>query len=53
MQTITNGRPLIVLETLTAQDPREVRTKLRKICPAAEYTGMGMMELEAFYKPFK
>ncbi|MEH6832706.1 FkbM family methyltransferase [Sulfitobacter sp.] len=53
VQTISNGHPLIVLETLAAQDPREVETKLREMCPAAEYTFMGMMERNAFYKPFK
>lgn len=53
VQTITLGHPLIVLETLAAQDPREVEAKLREICPAAEYTWMGMMERNAFYKPYK
>ncbi len=52
-QTIANGHPLIVLETLAAQDPHEIETKLRALCPAGEYTFMGMMERNAFYKPYK
>lgn len=52
-QTLANGHPLVVLETLAAQDPREIEAKLRELCPAAEYTLMGMMERNAFYKPLK
>ncbi|KIN74867.1 FkbM family methyltransferase [Sulfitobacter guttiformis] len=52
-QTIGKGHPLIVLETLAAQDPREIEKKLRALCPAADYTFMGMIERNAFYKPFK
>ena len=53
VQTIANGHPLIVLETLAAQDPRDVEAKLREMCPSAQYTFMGMMERNAFYKPYK
>ncbi|MEH6646625.1 hypothetical protein [Sulfitobacter sp.] len=52
-QSLSNGHPLVVLETLADQDPREIEAKLRELCPAAEYTLMGMMERNAFYKPFK
>lgn len=51
--TIRAGHPLIVLETLAAQDPKEVETKLQELCPEAGYTLMGMMERNAFYKPVK
>lgn len=50
-QTIANGHPLIVLETLAAQDPHEMEASLRALCPAADYRLMGMMERNAFYKP--
>lgn len=51
--TIARGQPLIVLETLSSQDPKEVETKLQELCPAAGYMLMGMMERNAFYKPLK
>ena len=49
-RTIDNGRPLVVLETLAAQDPLEIEALLGEICPAAGYKLMGMMERNAFYK---
>ena len=51
--TIANGHPLIILETLSGQDPREIETKLQELCPQAGYMLMGMMERNAFYKPLK
>jgi len=50
-QTIATSHPLIVLETLAAQDPVEIEDRLRVLCPAAEYKLMGMMERNAFYQP--
>ena len=51
--TIRAGHPLIVLETLAAQDPKVVEAKLQELCPEAGYTLIGMMERNAFYKPVK
>ncbi|MCX7567819.1 FkbM family methyltransferase [Sulfitobacter sp. F26169L] len=52
-QTISNSHPLIVLETLTGQDPSDVEKKLQEMFPDAQYVLMGMMERNAFYKPLK
>lgn len=49
-RTIAKGHPVIVLETLAAQDPLEREAMLRALCPAAGYRFMGMMERNAFYK---
>lgn len=51
--TISKGHPLIVLETLAAQDPLEVEAKLQALCPEAGYILMGKMERNAFYKSVK
>ncbi len=53
VRTISKGRPLIVLETLAAQDPLEVEQRLQSLCPGAGYKLMGMMERNAFYRPVK
>lgn len=51
-RTIAKSQPLIVLETLPAEDPLNIEGKLRELCPEAGYTFIGMMERNAFYKPF-
>lgn len=51
-RTIAKSHPLIVLETLAAEDPKNIEAKLQKLCPEAGYTLIGVMERNAFYKPF-
>lgn len=48
---IEKGRPLVVVETLAAQNPAEIKALLGEIAPKANYKLMGMMERNAFYKP--
>lgn len=52
-RTICEGLPLIVLETLAAENPLRIQAQLRALCPSAEYTLIGKMERNAFYRPVK